>query len=218
MYRVLKQSTVRLTVLLPVVALLGTAAAAQERQQQPAPELPQSQSQSQSQAQKQQLMQQIMTKRAEIEELNEQLQEIQQATLESNPEIAEQRDDFVSLMDSRMAEAGHDPAASRDRIENLQGQLQDQELSQQKRESVGQELREEVSDLQQAQQQAMQGQEVQAQRESLNEDLMSAMAEQDPKTEQLISKLRTAQQEYQQLVSQARQQQSGPAVQPQGGS
>jgi len=64
-----------------------------------------------------------------------------------------------------------------------------------------------MTTLQQAQGNVMQDQEVQAKRQSLNEDLVSAMEEQNPKTEELISDLQSAQREYRQLASRIQQQQ-----------
>jgi len=161
------------------------------------------------QAPSQQLMQQVLAKRAEIQNLGQELQQIQQETLEANPELAKERDELVTLMDTKMVEAGHDPSASRDKIEDLQGQLQGEELSKSERQELGAELRQEMTTLQQAQGDVMQDQEVQAKRQSLNENLVSAMEEQNPKTEELISDLQTAQREYRQLASRMQQQQGG---------
>jgi len=155
------------------------------------------------------LMQQIAAKQAEIQQLNAELEQIQVATMEANPELEAQRDEFVSLVDAKMAEAGHDPAASRDRMEAMQGQLQGDTLSEAERQEVGQKLRQEMNTLQQAQSQALQGDDVRAAGQMLNNDLMAAMEKQNPQTAELIAQLQAAQQEFQQLVSQARQQQLG---------
>lgn len=161
------------------------------------------------QAPSQQLMQQVLAKRAEIQNLGQELQQIQQETLEANPELAKERDELVTLMDTKMVEAGHDPSSSRDKIEELQGQLQGEELTESERQELGAELRQEMTTLQQAQGDVMQDQDVQAKRQSLNENLVAAMEEQDPKTEELISDLQTAQREYRQLASRVQQQRGG---------
>jgi len=188
-----------------VLSLFALGAHAQISQQ-PAP---MNQQGSAQQAPSQQLMQQVLAKRAEIQNLGQELQQIQQETLEANPELAKQRDELVTLMDTKMVEAGHDPSASRDKIEELQGQLQGEELTKSERQELGTELRQEMTTLQQAQGNVMQDQEVQAKRQSLNEDLVSAMEEQNPKTEELISDLQSAQREYRQLASRIQQQQGG---------
>lgn len=162
-----------------------------------------------------QIMQQIGAKRAEIQELGTELKEIQEAAMEANPALAAQRDDLITLVDTKLVEAGHDPATSRETIEDLQGQLQGGELPEEEQQAVSQQLRREVSTLQQAQNQVMQDQEVRTRQQSLNDDLIAAMEEQNPETEALIANLQQAQQQYQQLVNEARQQQSG-GMSPQG--
>lgn len=160
------------------------------------------------------LMQQVQQKQAQIQQLNQQLAQIQQATLEANPELADQRDDLLTNVDEHMIEAGHDPDASREKIGDLQEQLQGGELSTEDSQSLAQEIRQEQTQLQQAQRQAMQDEAIQAEIQSLNDGLVEAMREQNPQTEQLIAQLQTAQQEYQALMQRAMQQQG--AIQQQG--
>jgi len=156
------------------------------------------------------LMQQVQQKQAEIQQLNQQLAQIQQATIEANPELADQRDELLANVDEKMAEAGHDPEASRDKIEDLNEQLQGGDLSADESQSVSQELRQEQSSLQQAQSQAMQDEAIRTEMQSLNENLVAAMREQNPQTDELIAQLQSAQQEYQALMQRAMQQQGGP--------
>lgn len=159
------------------------------------------------------LMQQVQQKQAEIQQLNQQLAQIQQETIEANPELADQRDELLANVDDKMVQAGHDPEASREKIGELQEQLQGGELSDEESQSVAQEIRQEQTTLQQAQGQAMQDEAIRTEIESLNEGLVAAMSEQNPQTEQLIAQLQSAQQEYQALMQRAMQQQ-GAAQQP----
>lgn len=162
-----------------------------------------------SQGQGNELIQKVQAKRAEIQQLNQQLMQIQENTIEANPELAKQRDDLISFVDEKMAETGYDAEAARGRIEKLQGEMQSGELSAEEQQQNRQQLRQEMTSMQQAQGQIMQDEEFQAKRESLNENLVAAMQEQNPQTEELISRLQTAQQEYQQLAQQAMQQHGG---------
>ncbi len=155
------------------------------------------------------LMQQVQQKRAEIEQLNQQLMEIQQNTIDANPGLAAQRDELISFVDEKMAETGYDAEAARGRIEKLQGEMQSGDLSDEEQQQHRQQLRQEMTSMQQAQGEVMQDEEFQAKREALNEDLVAAMQEQNPRTDELISQLQTAQQEYQQLAQQAMQQHGG---------
>lgn len=162
-----------------------------------------------SQGQGNELIQKVQAKRAEIQQLNQQLMQIQEKTIEANPELAKQRDDLISFVDEKMAETGYDAEAARGRIEELQGEMQSGELSAEEQQQNRQQLRQEMTSMQQAQGQVMQDEEFQAKREALNENLVAAMQEQDPQTDELISRLQTAQQEYQQLAQQAMQQHGG---------
>ncbi|MDT8451082.1 MAG: hypothetical protein RQ847_13015 [Wenzhouxiangellaceae bacterium] len=160
------------------------------------------------------LLQKVQQKQSEIQQLNQQLAQIQKETIEANPDLAAQRDDLLELVDTRMTEAGHDPDASREKIEDLQGQLDSGELSDEETRSVGQQLRQEQSSLQQARGQAMQDQQVRQKIQALNGDLVAAMREQNPRTDELIAQLQSAQQEYQALMQQAMQQRGGNDGQP----
>jgi len=162
-----------------------------------------------SQGQGNELIQKVQAKRAEIQQLNQQLMQIQENTIEGNPELAKQRDDLISFVDDKMAETGYDAEAARGRIEKLQGEMQSGELSTEEQQQHRQQLRQEMTSMQQAQGQIMQDEEFQAKREALNENLVAAMQEQNPQTDELISRLQSAQQEYQQLAQQAMQQQGG---------
>lgn len=153
------------------------------------------------------LMQQIQAKRMEIERVNQQLMEIQRAAMEANPELAQQRDDLISLVDTKMGEAGYNTEAGRQRIEKLQSDMQSGDLSAEEQEANRQALRQEMGSMQQAQGQVMQDEEFQSRREALNENLVEAMEKQSPETEGLIAQLERLQQEYRQLAQQAMQQQ-----------
>ena len=197
-----------------LIALFSAATAfafnAPAQQAQPAP------GQGAPQSQQSGPMAQLQAKRQEIQQLNQQLVKIQEATMEANPELAKKRDNLMDLVDTKMQEAGHEPEAHRDELEALQQKLSSDDLSEEERQSVTQQLRQKQRSLQQAQSQIMQEEEVSKQRESLNEALVDAMKEQNPKAEQLIADLQQAQQEYQSILQQAmqqRQQQGGGAPQ-----
>jgi len=156
-----------------------------------------------------QLLQQVQQKQAQIQQLNQQLSEIQQNTIEANPSLADKRDEFMAMVDDKISASGVDPEASREKMEDLQGQIQSGELSDQESQAASEELRQEQASMRQAQGQAMQDPDVRAQIESLNEELLAAMREQNSETDSLISELQTAQQEYQALMQQAMQKHGG---------
>jgi len=163
------------------------------------------------------LMEQVQQKQTEIQQLNQQLAQIQQATIEANPELADQRDELIANVDEKMIEAGHDPEASRQKIGDLHEQLQGGELTTDESQSVSAEIRQHQTQLQQAQRQAMQDEAIQTEVQALNENLVEAMAERNPQTEQLIAQLQSAQQEYQALMQRAMQQHGAMQHQQPGG-
>ena len=152
-------------------------------------------------------MQQLQAMQARMQELNQQLMEIQEATIEANPGLEARRDALIELVDAKMIEAGHQPEAQRDEIEAMAEALDGTDLVGAARDSMMQEIRVEQQSLQQAQQQAMQAPEVQEQMETLNEELVVAMEEYNPRTTELIQELQSTQQRFQALLQQAMQQQ-----------
>jgi len=155
------------------------------------------------------LMQEVREVQTQIQQINQKLVEIQENTIATHPELGNKRDALMASVDDKMIEAGHDPESSRDKIENLESQLEQGELSQQESQAVTQQLRSEQASMRQAQGQAMQDPEVQAQVQSLNQELVAAMREQNPQTDELITQLQTAQQQYQTLMQQAMQNHGG---------
>jgi len=154
-------------------------------------------------------MQQLQAKRNELEALNQQLTELRDKAIESNPELAAQRDALQSSLETGMNDAGYDMAEGRARIEELQGQMQSGELSAEEQQEKGQALRSEVADMREAQGEAMENAEFKKRRQALNENMIAAMKEVDPQAEALIQDLQVAQREYQQLAQQAMQQRGG---------
>lgn len=152
------------------------------------------------------LMQEVQQLQQQMQELNQQLTQIQEQAVAQNPELATQRDELMALVEDHMAESGIDAEASRDRIETLRGQVEgDAATDGSSAQELSQQLREEQTRLQQAQSQAMQDAEIQAKFRSANEDLVSAMREENEETDALIEDLQTAQQEYQALMRKAMQ-------------
>jgi len=154
-----------------------------------------------------QMMQQLQQVQRQIMQLSQQLSTIQQTTVESNPELADQRDALMSSLDRNMAEAGYDVESSREKIDHLYRQLQGGELSAEQTRDLTEQFRKEQSSFQMAQQRAMQDETIQIELESLNEGVIDAMREQDENTDVLMGQLQAAQQQYQVLMQRAMPQQ-----------
>lgn len=155
------------------------------------------------------LMQKLQAKRNEVQALNQQLMQLQEETVAANPELADEREALQAHLESGMKEAGYDVAQGRTRIETLQSELESGELSPEKQQENREALRSELGDMRAAQGEAMENAEFKSRRQSLNEDMLAAMQEQNPEAEALIRDLQVAQREYQMLAQQAMQQREG---------
>jgi chromosome segregation ATPase len=155
------------------------------------------------------LMQKLQAKRNEVQALNQQLMQLQEETVAANPELADEREALQAHLESGMKEAGYDVAQGRTRIETLQSELESGELSPEKQQENREALRSELGDMRAAQGEAMENAEFKSRRQSLNEDMLAAMQEQNPEAEALIQDLQVAQREYQMLAQQAMQQREG---------
>ncbi|NIR58709.1 MAG: hypothetical protein GWO02_03900 [Gammaproteobacteria bacterium] len=160
--------------------------------------------------------QQLQQLQQKMGRLQKRLTEIQKQALDSNPELAQEREAFRTLLADKMREQGHDPQASVQRMKDLKGRLNNDEVEGQERRQVVRELRQEGQAMRQAQHQALQDQEVRAARSDLNESVVSAMNEQDPETQELIAEYKKTRQELRQLLQSAMPK-AGPGG-PRGGS
>ncbi|MDT8439867.1 MAG: hypothetical protein RQ729_12755 [Wenzhouxiangellaceae bacterium] len=174
----------------------------------------QSQSPHSAQTQANILIQQVQQLQQQIQEINRELAAIQQQAMAQNPELASQRDELMDLVDTKMADAGFDADASRDRLDSLRERIESDAATDEETTQLARQFREQQTRLQQAQSEAMQDEAVQSQLQSLNENLVVAMREQNAETDQLIDDLQQAREQYQSLMRQAMQNHGG-ASQPQ---
>lgn len=143
--------------------------------------------------------QEFMQVRAELQQLQRKLGEIQQKVLKSNPDLQQKQEDFRDLMMSTMKDQGATPEADVNKLKTLQAELQKKDIPKDKRQRLIKEFRETNMGLQQAQRQAMQEKEVQEAQKSLNNAMLTAMVDADPKTEELLSQVRQARQKLMQI-------------------
>lgn len=133
----------------------------------------------------------------ELQQIQQRLAEVQEAALENNPGLQQQREELEDLVIRKMEEAGYDPDASMETLEAVQADMQDESLSDEERQQMLQEAQEAQQDLQEAQQVAMQDDEVVEAQQAFQDDLMEAMREEDPETDELIEEFQEIQQEMQ---------------------
>jgi len=187
-----------------LAAILALAAPATSAQQQPTPPGAAGQ-------QPNTMQQEFMQVRDELQQLQQQLAEIQEKVLQNNPELQQRQEDFRDMVMDTMQDQGADPQGDINKLKTLQAQLQNEEIPEDKRQELVQDFRQTNMELQQAQQKALQDEEVQEAQKSLNEDMMTAMVDTDPKTETLLKQIEQARQKLMQIQQRFQQQSGGPA-------
>lgn len=153
-------------------------------------------------------MQAFMHKRAELQNLQKQLAQIQQKTVDKRPELQKQQQEFRDLMITKMKAKGYTPEKDINHLKELESELQDKNIDAQKRKDLMIQLRETSMKLQKGQQDILKDKDVQASRTSLVKAVLKAMHEEDSRTEPLIKQ---AHQTEMELVSIQRQINGTPA-------
>lgn len=152
--------------------------------------------------------------RMQLQQIQQRLAEVQQQALDENPGLQAQREELEELVMETMEAEGYDPDANMETLESVQGQIQDESLSDEERQQMLQEAQQAQQQLQEAQQVAMQNEDVVEAQQTFQEDLMSAMRELDSETDQLIEEFQRIRQEMQQNM----QRQGGMGGQQGGGN
>lgn len=135
------------------------------------------------QQQTRQLMQEYRQKAARLQEIHAQ-------TIQSNPELAAQQDEFVAMVRAAVEEQGYDIEAGQERVQALAAKLKSGELSQEERQAVMQDFAAERRALQQARAAALQQPEIQQAGKQLQQDTLAAMKAQSDETGALMNDLR----------------------------
>jgi len=121
------------------------------------------------------LMQRLQEKRDRLDELNEQLMALQQQAIDSNPDLASEREALQDYVEAGMKDAGYNVVEGRARVEELQADLENDSLSSSEQQESRQALRAELGEMREAQQQVMEGDEFKEKRNALNEGVLAAM-------------------------------------------
>jgi hypothetical protein len=132
--------------------------------------------------------------------LQQKLASIQQKVLAANPKLAEQRKALGKLIVTAMKDQGATPKKDSDRLDELKKQISKPGVTQKQRSDIIQEARTIQQRLRQAQQKAMQNEDVQKAQKKYTQDLVVAMKAQDANTDKLFQNL-------QQIIQQLRTQQ-----------
>ncbi len=139
-----------------------------------------------------------------MQAIAEELQRTEQAVLADNPELATQRDAFQALLRKTMTEKGADPEKAVARLAELQREAQGGNLSEERQQAMAQEFRDTRLTLMAARQAALEDDAVATAGQTFQQNLLTAMAEQNPDTPALIDELQQIQQQMQAQFNQQR--------------
>lgn len=174
---------------------LGVTAQIRPSPQEPAP--PAGQGPALSEAE----MQNARALMLEMQQLQEQLGEIQERAVAAHPEVQQQAQAFQDALVGAMQREGYDPRGSLAHIESIEQQIEQGNLSEQERQTLIQELRDEHQQLVQAEEAALQHPQVQQAREDFVMGMLNAMREEAPETDRLIEQLMSKNQELNEIVT-----------------
>ncbi|ABA56652.1 hypothetical protein [Nitrosococcus oceani] len=146
-------------------------------------------------------MQEFHKLQQKMRTVGQQLDEIRQETLKTTPKLQEQQEEYQSLLFKTMKEQGSDPDPALARMREIEGQVQNEDLPEDERKQFIMEYQQKDAQLQQASRDAMQDEKVRKMAESLSQDTVAAMREQDPKTEELLREMEQLREEMQGIVA-----------------
>ena len=152
----------------------------------------------------QQLMQQYRQKASR-------LQQIHKETIEANPELATQQEEFEKKVRQAVEDEGYDVEQGQQRVQELAQKMQSGDLDQSERKAVMQDFQAERQEMTQARNKVMQKPEIQSAGQQLQEDTLAAMKKQNSNTQDLLDEMDSLRSE---LQSKMPQQQSGQAPAP----
>lgn len=137
----------------------------------------------------------------EMEQIQQELLQIQEAALTNNPKLREQAETLQSTMLEAMRAEGFESVQSLARLEQLEQQLQSEDANSRSRSALVEELHSEQQRLMQAEEAALQREDVQQARDQFLEGLLQAMRAENPQTDELMVSLRQKNVQLQEMIS-----------------
>ncbi len=138
----------------------------------------------------------------QLQQLQQRLMAIQQQAIENNPQLQDEAEELEDLVIRTMEDAGFDPETGLARLEELQGEFQNADLSDERRQAILQEAQEIQMELQEGQQLAMQDEAVVRAQERFQDNMLDAMRAEDPETDELLAVFEQMQSQMQQQAPQ----------------
>ncbi len=148
-------------------------------------------------------MQEIQNVHAEYMELQKQITQIQQDTLQAHPELKKEEQSLRDLVLEKMSSSGKSAKEDMNEIVKLEEKLRSSETPEDERETLLGEYQKKAVAFRNAQNEAMKNPEVQAAQKKFMDNIMTAMKEKDPQVEQLIQQLQQKQKQLSEMMKSA---------------
>ena len=130
----------------------------------------------------------------------QQLKKIHDDTIDNNPELAQQQKAFEQQVKNAVKDQGYDVDAGQKRMEKYAQQLQNKDLSDDKRKAVMQKFQQERQKMVKARNAAMQQPEIKQAGQKLQQSTIQAMNAQNDKTDKIISDMKSKRSQLQQQM------------------
>jgi hypothetical protein len=135
-------------------------------------------------------MSQAQKLQTQIREIESKLQQLAVKAEEENPELVEQRNEFVALYESKLEASGYPGEEEQKELQQMQMRLQNpQGMEEKARQKLTQEFQKEVRKMQAAEQKVRQDEEFRKEQEQLLEARTEAITEINPKAPEMKDKL-----------------------------
>ncbi|MGD2081496.1 MAG: hypothetical protein PVF91_00925 [Chromatiales bacterium] len=139
-----------------------------------------------------------------LAELQERVARIRDSVLEDNPGLRQQGQEFKELVASKIDDRGFDLEDAAEKLKSIRQKLQDEALPEDEKQQLFSEFEQIQRDLIEVRNEVLQDTTVQKARTQLQEDLVTAMREEEPDLDELMSQMEQAREEMMQIVRSAR--------------
>ncbi|MGM0418233.1 MAG: hypothetical protein ACQEQS_05885 [Thermodesulfobacteriota bacterium] len=126
---------------------------------------------------------------SEYKSLNEKINKIQTPVIENNEKLQKELNDVQNLFSEIWEKNASDENVDMEKLKTLKGKLQDNDLSEDKKQSVMEDYRNEAQKFQKAKDKTMNNQKIQKKQNVLSEKIKTATIEENPDAEKIYSKL-----------------------------
>lgn len=127
-----------------------------------------------------------------------QLKKIHDQAVKNNPQLAKEQKQFQDQVKSAIKDEGYDVSDGQKRMQSMAKKLQSGDMSDKQRKQTMQKFQNERQKMVKARNAALSKPEVKKSGQKLEQDTISAMKKQDPKTTQLISEMKNTRDKLQQ--------------------